>query len=117
MDKKRLSKIIKITSISVLTLFAIFWFVFALLSGAKEYGGGLTGIIKNSPNAIPWALLFGLVYLAHKKEKIGGYTLITLGVLTVFMFDGFEEPFVLIVISLPIILLGSALVYSKYLKT
>lgn len=39
-------------------------FVFALVSGSESYGGGLIGIIKNSPNAFPWLLLFGLNYLA-----------------------------------------------------
>jgi hypothetical protein len=30
----------------------------ALLSGSKEYGGELKGIVMNSPNALPWVLVF-----------------------------------------------------------
>ena len=72
--KKRLktANVLKTVSISVLVLIAVFWFVFALLSGAEEYGGGFMGVVKNSPNAIPWLILFGFIYGAYKKELIGG---------------------------------------------
>jgi hypothetical protein len=54
-------------------------FVFALLSGSEGYGGGFMGIVKNSPNALPWLLLFGLNYLIWKKELLGGFILTVFG--------------------------------------
>ncbi len=40
--------------------------IFTLLSGAEEYGEGLHGIIKNSPNALPWVILLVIVFIAWK---------------------------------------------------
>ena len=62
-------------------------FVMALFFGAGDYGGGLTGIIKNSPNAMPWALLLVILFIAWKKEKIGGILLTFLGIAMVYFFN------------------------------
>ena len=61
MNKNKIAKILRYTARTILLFISIFWFVFALLSGAEEYGGGVKGIITNSPNALPWLLLFVLV--------------------------------------------------------
>ena len=66
--KMDLTNTIRKTSQILLLLITTLMFVFALLSGSEGYGGGFMGIIKNSPNTFPWALLFGLNYLVWKKE-------------------------------------------------
>jgi len=62
-------------------------FLFALLSGSEEYGGGFMGIIKNSHNTLPWALLFGLNYLVWKKELYGGIILAIFGLFIAWFFN------------------------------
>jgi len=56
---------------SVLVVTALFWFVFALLSGAELLGGGIWGIVRNSPNALPWLFMFGIVYATIRYQRIG----------------------------------------------
>jgi len=62
-------------------------FIFALLSGSKEYGGGISGMIKNSPNALPWLLLLILPGIAWKWELAGGILITALGLAMVFFFN------------------------------
>ena len=97
-----------------LIILAAFWFVFALLSGAEEYGGGIQGIIKNSPNALPWAVLFVCVFITWKWELIGGILLIAMGVFTAIQFDAFESVIILCMISLPLVLMGIIFILSWY---
>ncbi|MBN2142827.1 hypothetical protein JW711_05865 [Candidatus Woesearchaeota archaeon] len=109
---------LKTISISALAVLASLVFIFALLSGAEGYGGGLRGIIMNSPNAIPWLVLLLLIYAASKWELVGGTIITIMGVCTIFAFD-FYEPGAwpgLVIISLPLIILGSMLVISWKLK-
>ena len=40
-----------------LLVLGVFVFFFALFSGARGYGGGIEGIMLNSPNALPWLIL------------------------------------------------------------
>lgn len=92
--------------------------LFALLSGSEDYGGGLSGIIKNSPNALPWLLLLVLVVLAWKKELIGGVLIAILGIVMLFFFvinsnNFMWFPFIL---SLLIIDLGTCFILSWYLR-
>lgn len=94
----------------LLTLIALFFFVFALLSDAEEHGGGMWGIIQNSPNALPWLLLLILAGATWKWKKASGIIIALFGLFTLIAFDAFEEPFVLFAISLPLIILGSILV-------
>ncbi|NOY37243.1 MAG: hypothetical protein GXO83_06675 [Chlorobi bacterium] len=92
--------------------------VFALLSGANEYGGGIRGIIRNSPNALPWLVLLALIIVARKWELVGGIiiTLFGLAALYFFIFKGnhfFVSTFIL---TLLIIMLGSFFIVSWYLR-
>ncbi len=80
-------KIIRRTSQFLLLLITTLVFVFALLSGSEGYGGGFMGIVKNSPNALPWLLLFGLNYLVWKKELYGGIILTIFGLLITWFFN------------------------------
>ena len=102
---------------TVLLVISIFWFVFALLSGAADYGGGVRGILMNSPNALPWLLLLILVYIAFKWELVGGILIGLMGILTIFAFNTFRHLFVLFAISIPLIILGGFLILLSLSKS
>lgn len=70
-----------------LLLLSVLIFIFALLSGAEEYGGGFMGVMKNSPNALPWLVLLLLVLFAWKNELLGGILITALGVYFVYYFN------------------------------
>lgn len=83
--------------------FGIIVFVFALLSGSEEYGGGFMGIVKNSPNALPWAILLVFVFIAWKWELLGGILISALGVAMMIFYGfagdiSFSVPFLLILV-------------------
>ena len=111
----KLAKYLHKTAIGILLIVSVFWFVFALLSGSADYGGGIKGVIMNSPNALPWLLLFAFVYVAWKWELVGGALILIMGLCTILAFDTFESPIAFLVISLPLIVLGSFLITSWYL--
>lgn len=82
-------------------------FFFALFSGAEEFGGGIQGLIHNSPNALPWLVLFIFVLILWMRELLGGILMVMFSVFTVFMFDFFEDNFgVFLMISLPLLIVG-----------
>lgn len=93
-------------------------FIFAILSGAEEQGGGIMGIIKNSPNALPWALLLILVYVAWKWELVGGIIITVFGLFLFYFFNFGGNNFFLFtfILTLLIILLGSFFTLSWYLR-
>ena len=111
----KLAKVLRYITRTVLLIISVFWFIFALLSGAEELGGGIIGIVRNSPNALPWLLLFVFVFVAWKWERIGGTIITAMGLLTIFLLDSYKEPFVFLLISLPLMILGSFLIISWYL--
>ncbi|MBN2457906.1 hypothetical protein JXB31_02120 [Candidatus Woesearchaeota archaeon] len=113
--RKKTARCLRYTARAILLIVAIFWFVFALLSGSERFGGGIRGIVMNSPNALPWLILFAFTYVAWRWELVGGSLIALIGFITIFMFDAFEEPFVLIAISLPLIMLGGSFITSWYL--
>ena len=115
MNKNKIAKYLRYTARTILLIVSSFWFVFALFSGAEEYGGGLKGVLMNSPNALPWLLLFLLIYVAWKKELIGGSLIVLAGFLTIFFFKTYKYLIVFLLISLPLILLGGSLMISYYL--
>ena len=93
-------------------------FIAALFFGAADYGGGIKGIIKNSPNALPWALLLAVLLIAWKKEKIGGIIITILGIVLVYFFN-FSGPnfwWSTFVMTLLIPILGSFFLISSYLR-
>lgn len=61
-------------------------FIFALLSGSKDYGEGFTGILKNSPNTLPWLLLFLLLFIAWKRKLLGGIIVTLFGLYLMYFF-------------------------------
>ena len=115
MSKTKIAKYLRCTARTILLVVSIFWFVFALLSGAEEYGGGLKGILINSPNVLPWLLLFLLVYISWKKELIGGSLITLMGFLTIAFFKTYRYFIIFMLVSLPLIVLGGFLIISYYL--
>ena len=97
-------------------LFTVPVLIFALLSGAAEYGGGLKGIALNSPNAIPWIILLGVVFVAWKWEKIGGYALIAMSIMFAFMFNAIDNPIVALVLLAPILISGAMFLVSAKVR-
>jgi len=88
-------------------------FIFALLSGSGDYGGGIKGILKNSMNAAPWFVMLIILFVAWKWELIGGILMTGLGLFAMYFFcfpwKGFEFAFFL---SLIIIIFGSLFIIS-----
>lgn len=93
-------------------------FLFALASGSEVYGGGLMGIIKNSPNALPWAILLVLVWVSWKWELVGGIiiTLFGLAALYFFNFRGGNIDVIVLVMTLLIVVFGIFFILSWYLR-
>lgn len=117
-SKSNLSTILKTISCSVLGVFGILAFIFALVSGSKTYGGGFTGIVKNCPNALPYFLLLALIYFGWRWPLIGGILITLLGFGLLYLFGIFGEnwnvfPFVAGMIP---IVFGGLLIYSWGLK-
>ncbi|MFN8357270.1 MAG: hypothetical protein U0Y10_22630 [Spirosomataceae bacterium] len=100
-----------------LLILALFTFLFALLSGAEHYGGGFMGVLQNSPNALPWLILLGMVYIAWRWERIGGILIIIIGAFMVYFFN-FDGHFYwsVLLLTVAIMLLGVCLVGSSYLR-
>ena len=107
MQKSQLAKILRWSIRGLLVAVAGFWSVFAALSGMNES----VSFWQNLPNAAPWLILFVFVFVAWKWEMVGGILVAAIGGISIFMFDAFEEPFVFIAISLPLILLGGGLIW------
>ncbi len=82
-----LTNTIRKTTQILLLLITTLVFVFALLSGSEGYGEGFMGIVKNSPNALPWVLLFSFNYLVWKKELYGGIILVIFGLFITWLFN------------------------------
>ncbi len=70
-----------------LLIIGVMAFLFALFSGAGDYGGGFRGILKNSPNALPWSILLILTLVAWKRELIGGLLITFLGLVLLYFFN------------------------------
>lgn len=117
MKKKVISEFLLYWAPRVLSLvFGLFIFIFSLFSGSEEYGGGFTGVLKNSPNALPWAVLLGIVYLAWKNDKIGGYFFLAFGILSVLFFKTWQDLIVFLIVSFPMLLVGGLFLLNYYDK-
>ncbi len=87
--EKRLRTAIIFRTVARYTLlvFGILIFLFALVSGSEDYGGGLRGILENSPNALPWLVLLLLVLVAWRWELTGGILITLLGLFLIYFFN------------------------------
>jgi len=93
-------------------------FVFALLSGSERYGGGISGILQNSPNALPWLILLILIFVAWKWELIGGIIITLLGIVMFYFFNFKGNHFFLstFILTILIVVLGSFFLISWFLR-
>jgi len=112
------AKILRNIARYTLLIFGVLIFIFALLSGSENFGGGIKGIVKNSPNALPWLILLILVVIAWKWELVGGILITLLGILALGFFGIFAANFSLgtLIICLIPVILGSSLILSWYLS-
>jgi len=94
-------------------------FAFALVSGSETYGGGVSGILQNAPNALPWAALLLLTGLAWKWERIGGaaVTLFGIGLVVFFNFTGHNFFVSTFILTMLVVVLGVLFLLSSYLRT
>ena len=93
-------------------------FIYAQLSGSEGHGGGVSGIIKNSPNALPWAIMLLFVLVAWKWELIGGILITGLGITLLYFFNFTGPHFSLFpfILTIIIIILGSFFIVSWLLR-
>jgi len=110
----RTTRLIKNCARTVLLVLSTLLFIFSLLSGADRLGGGIKGIIHNFPNTLPWIILLVAVFVSFKWELIGGIIILLMGIFSIFFFNAFENIFVLLVISIPLIVLSKLLIITWY---
>ena len=101
---------------ALLVVFALFWSVFALLSGATQSGQGIGAVLHNLPNALPWLVLVVFVYIAFRWELVGGILIALTGLVSIIFLNALSSPVVLFVISLPLVVLGGALILCWVLR-
>lgn len=94
-----------------LLLLGILVFVFALFSGSEE-----VGILKNSPNALPWLVLLVVTIYSWKKPVLGGLLLILAGLALVYFFNFRGDNFFLttFIITMVVPLLGFVILFCGY---
>jgi len=107
MDKQKVCTYLAYFAKSLLLVLAIGWLIFALLSGAEN-----SGVLKNIPNALPWAILLVFVCIAFRWQILGGILIILFGLFTVVFFSALEFLWILFLISLPLIALGAILTFT-----
>ena len=116
--KIKIANILRAVSRYSLLLIGLLVFVFALLSGSEEYGGGISGIIKNSPNALPWLILLIIVVIAWKRELVGGILITAIGFVMMYFFNFTGTHFYLVTffLTFAITVLGIFLLLSWHLR-
>ncbi len=110
-------------AIALLLIIGILLFIFSLISGSDTYGGGLSGLTKNSPNSIPWIILLVLVIIARKNYAWGGFLLLIFGGMITYYFNFrggnlFVSTFIfcLTVVFLSLVILFTGAAISKHKK-
>ncbi len=61
----------------------MFWLGFALLSGTEK---DFEGLLANLPNTLPWLGLLAVLYMAFRREMLGGALASAVGLASVFFF-------------------------------
>ena len=104
----RTVRIIQKTALIILFVFSLLIFVFALLSGSESSGEGVLGIIKNSPNSLPWLVLLALVIIAWRNPFFGGILITVAGSIMTYYFNFSGDNFFLLtfIICMLIVFLG-----------
>lgn len=97
----------------ILTIFyASIFTIFALLSGA-ESADGIRGFLLNIPNVIPWLLVWVVVFIAWKNPRVGGWLFLLLTATSVLFFNTYKEPFLFLLISFPLLVIGVLFLIKK----
>ena len=111
---EKVKKTHKWVSIFLIAL-SVLLLIFGLVSGSEAYGGGVSGIIKNSPNATPWLVLLVLSGIAYVRPVFGGFLIVIVG-LGLFFFLNFRANFFFstFVLTLIIPLIGFVLLMCGY---
>ena len=65
-----------------LFILGVLVFVFALVSGSED-----GGLLRNSPNSLPWLLLLVLTLYSFRKPVFGGLLIILYGLALVYFFN------------------------------
>lgn len=105
-------RVLRYSARTVLVVVALLWFGFAVLSGAEN---GVGGLLENLSNALPWLLLFAIVYIVFRWELLGGVLAMVTSVASILFFNTWTVPVVLIGVSLPIMAAGVALIICYFL--
>jgi hypothetical protein len=117
-DQIKTANILRNIARTTMLTIGVLLFVFALFSGAESFGGGVLGVIKNSPNAIPWLGLLVFVFIAWKWELPGGILITALGLFVTWFMSVRGNNFYVIpfIFFLLIILMGVFFLLSWYLR-
>jgi lipid-A-disaccharide synthase-like uncharacterized protein len=113
-NNRKLLKYLRTASLIWLLLLGGFWFGFALLSGAERYGGGIDGVIQNSPNALPWLLLLIVAAMSFRWPLAGAICTALFGLHSLIQYDAFKNPVVLFAVSLPLLIISALLFLSRF---
>jgi len=103
MNKQKFSLVLKI----LLLIIALGLLIFSLMSGFENSGG-----FKNLPNGLPWLVMLIIVLVAFRWEIIGAILLILFGIFTALFFS---FGIVFFIITLPILALGTILLFMSLL--
>ncbi|MGJ5620424.1 DUF7670 domain-containing protein [Sulfitobacter sp. MF3-043] len=107
MRKSSLGRNLRYIARTVLCVVTLFWFGFAIFSGAD---GGVENLFSNLPNTLPWLGLLVVNFIAFRWDLLGGVFVLVVGIVSVFFFNAWSSPVVLFGVSLPVIIAGAALI-------
>lgn len=113
-NKNKIASYIGTTSRIGLIIYAFFITIFSLLSGAE---GGLSGLVANAPNTIPWLLVLIILIATWKFDLVAGIIFILMGIVSLTFFDVVDSPIALFIVSFPISFFGVLLFINHFLKT
>lgn len=118
MDSIKLGRTIKHIAIYGLIIVLVPLLLFSLVSGTEGYDNGIYGLIKNSPNAIPWIILIGLLFLSRSRAKLAGFfiTAIGIGVVYFFNFSGPNFWWITLIVTSLIPFFGALILLSSYIN-
>lgn len=109
MTRPIVCKALRVAAYSIVLLVALVWATFAALSGAQ---GGSQGLVRNLPNALPWALLFPLWLVALFWPRLGGALILTAGAGYLVYFNAWTNIVLLVGIVLPLSVAGTVLMLT-----
>ncbi|MBN2056634.1 hypothetical protein JW905_17035 [bacterium] len=82
----RMSNRIWCVAVGLSLAWSLWWFVFGLLSGAREAGGGIAGLLRNAPNALPGVLFVLIAVAALRYPMVCGFLLVAAGIGAMLLF-------------------------------